>query len=68
MKRPDETTKSLVKTTIFLPKPMVMNLRYMALQTKYSQADLVRAAVDMMLRAAGYDPEKIPKVSPPMYD
>lgn len=51
---------SLLRTTIFLPKTMALNLAAMALVKGESQATIIREALAAYMKRAGYDPYKKP--------
>jgi hypothetical protein len=53
----------MVRTTIFLPVAMDMNLSALALMTGESRSTLIRLALTQYMKEKGYDAHKKPRVT-----
>jgi len=52
---------------VIFSKALFMNLKHYAVNNKLKESDVIREAIEEHLRRKGYQPNKVPKGSKPIY-
>ena len=59
---------SHLRTTLVIPEALAVNLKFYAINNEIKEGEVIRKALTEFLKKRGYQPDKKPKGSKPVYE